>query len=223
MRRCHLLALFMVSCASRTTPVVTSSKVPIQPTFLAQPSPTTVPVSVETEKPKVEPLARKIARRRILLVGDSEACAVAPQVKNVKLPTDTVDVSCEGGTVIQQWGFGGKFKAALSRHPKPDAVLIFLGTNHYWQKKVPPVDQILSQIKDSNCVWVGNTAVHGKSWEINGLIRDAVSSRCDYFDTEAANIPLWDGVHPDATGALLWLQKVWPTIPLKYESEPGNE
>jgi len=197
---------------------------------LAQPSP---PVAIGTNVPFVEETKelepalppRKIAKRRILIIGDSEACAVAPVVKLAKLPTDAVDVDCKGGTVVQYWGVGGNFRAALSRHPKPDVVLIFLGTNHYWQEKVPAVDPVLNIIKDRGfqCVWVGNTAVHGKSWEINGLIRAAVSPTCDYFDTEAANIPLYDGVHPNAEAALLWLQKVWPTIPLKYEEEETQD
>ncbi len=181
------------------------------------------PEAVVVEEPQAvpEPLPKVIAKRTILIIGDSEACAIASSVKKAKLPTDTVYVDCKGGTVVQYWGAGGNFRAALSRHPKPDVVLVFLGTNHYWQKETPPVEPILKIIRDRGfqCVWVGPTAVHKKNWLMNGLIRDAVTPTCDFFDTEAANIPLWDGVHPDEKGALVWLQKVWPLIPMKYEEE----
>ena len=161
----------------------------------------------------------RIAKRKILIIGDSEACAVQWQVKNVKLPTDTVDVECKGGTVVQYWGAQGNMQRALARHPGTDTVVIFLGTNHYGQTATPPVAPILDLIKQRGlkCVWVGNTAVNGKRWKINDLLRSAVTPTCSYFDTEAAAIPLPDGVHPDGTGALRWLRLVWPTIPMKYE------
>lgn len=217
-----IVSLLAISCSVRSAPLVLAPTPPAPP---SPPVPVTVSVTPDEEQKMVEPeptpVPRKIAKRRILIIGDSEACAVAPVVKKAKLPTDTVDVDCKGGTVVQYWGLGGNFRAALSRHPRPDVVLVFLGTNHYWQAKTPPVKPVLDLIRDRGlqCVWVGNTAVHGKQWQINGLIRNAVSPPCDYFDTEAAGIPLYDGVHPDAKAALLWLQKVWPMIPLKYEKE----
>lgn len=163
--------------------------------------------------------------RHILIVGDSEACAVAPYAQKVAdevdkengWPKDKVDVDCKGGTVVQYWGAGGHLKLALQRHPNPDDVLVFLGTNHYWQKAAPPTATVTDLLKGTNCVWVGNTAVKGHKWPINQLIRDSVTPQCTYFDTEAADIPLWDGVHPDRTGAVKWLRLVWPTIPPKYE------
>lgn len=160
-----------------------------------------------------------IAPRKVLIIGDSEACAVQWQVKNAKLPTDQVDVECKGGTVVQYWGASGNMKRALDRHPGTDVVVIFLGTNHYGQTVTPPVAPILSLVKERGlkCVWVGNTAVNGKKWKINDLLRMAVTPTCSYFDTEAAGIPLPDGVHPDGTGALKWLRLVWPTIPMKHE------
>lgn len=161
----------------------------------------------------------KPASRKILIIGDSEACAVQWQVKNAKLPTDDVSVECKGGTVVQYWGAGGNMKRALDKHPGTDVVVIFLGTNHYGQTVTPPVAPILDLVKSRGlkCVWVGNTAVNGRKWKINDLLRSAVTPTCSYFDTEAAAIPLPDGVHPDGTGALKWLRLVWPTIPMKYE------
>lgn len=205
-------------------------------TCYIQPSETTPPIAshdvvtmdaVPTPQPSAAPIVDaesapppKAASRHILIVGDSEACAVASQVKNAKLPTDTVDVDCKGGTVVQYWAAGGHFRSALARHPHPDAVLIFLGTNHYWnQNDTPDVKPILDLVQEQglSCVWVGNTAVKGKHWNINNLLRAAVTPACSYFDTEAADIPLADGVHPGPAAALKWLNAVWPMIPMKYE------
>jgi lysophospholipase L1-like esterase len=173
-------------------------------------------------------LVSKRLPRNVLIVGDSEACAVSSYINLKKLvatindednhhPHDVVNVDCKGGTVVQYWGAGGHMKLALQKYPHPDAVLVFLGTNHYWQDKVPPTQTVTDLLKDTNCVWVGNTAVHGKYWKINHLIYEAVTPQCSYFDTETADIPLADGVHPTPAGATKWIRAVWPMIPHKYE------
>lgn len=174
------------------------------------------------------PPPKKHAARKVLIVGDSEACAVSQYIDLRKLvaqindedglPHDHVDVACKGGTVVQYWGAGGNLKIALQKYPHPDAVLVFLGTNHYWQDKAPPTQTVTDQLKDTNCIWVGNTAVHGRYWKINHLIYEAVTPQCSYFDTETADIPLADGVHPTPAGATKWIRAVWPMIPPKYEA-----
>lgn len=152
--------------------------------------------------------------RRVLVVGDSEACAVAPYVRRVAPPTDDVAVECLQGTTVGYWGAQGHLAQALARHPRPDAVVVFLGTNHYWQAKAPDVVPVTAAIEatGASCTWVGNVAVAGRKWPIDGLMRAAVEPACTYYDTEAAGIPLVDGMHPTAEGALLWLRAVWPTI-----------
>lgn len=167
------------------------------------------------------------AGRHILIVGDSEACAVGTYVKDVvkqinssaNQPEDIVDIECKVGTTVPYWT-AGKFHAALDKHPLSDTVLIFLGTNHYWnQRDTPDVTPILSTVSERglNCVWVGNTAVNGKHWNINNLLRFAVTPRCDYFDTEAAGISLVDGVHPSKSATIKWIKEVWKLIPVRYE------
>lgn len=183
----------------------------------------------------------KLVSRRVLIVGDSEACAVGYVVKDTvqkindeaKQPRDTVNVDCKGGTVVQYWADQGHLKQALVKHPSPDVVIVFLGTNHYWQTRgdgdagwpttlsmVRNATAIGKEIRVSgaSCVWVGNTAVKGRSWPVNVILREAVSpDLCTYFDTEAANIPLADGVHPTTAGAVKWLRAVWQVLPPKYE------
>lgn len=186
--------------------------------------------AVSAEPPIVIPTKHFVpASRRILVVGDSEACAVKPHVNDVfteqdqlhRLPVDTVDVECKSGTTVPYWGAQGHLKEALKKHPHPDTVIVFLGTNHYGQNKAPDVSVVLDGIEDAGaqCVWVGNTAVNGKRWQINKLMHDAVMPRCKYFDTEAANIPLADNAHPTVQGAIKWLRLVWAVVPLKFEEE----
>jgi hypothetical protein len=177
------------------------------------------------------------ASRRVLVVGDSEACRVGVWIKETvkaindenREPLDDVHVVCKGGTVIQYWGDGGHLASALQEYPNPDDVLVFLGTNHYWVQQIPQASRVTNQLtlpmiqavtgqlQSTNCIWVGNTAFRGHHWAVNGLIRDAVTPQCSYFDTEAANIPLEDEAHPGHAGAVKWLRLVWKTIPPKYE------
>jgi len=187
-------------------------------------------VATSAEPPAVVPTRRFVpVSRRILIIGDSEACAVKHYVNDVfkeedklhHMPNDTIDVECKVSTTVPYWGAQGHLKEALQKHPNPNVVVVFLGTNHYSQNKSPDVSVVLDGIENSGaqCVWVGNTAVNGKRWQINNLIRDAVSERCKYFDTEAANIPLADNAHPTVPGAIKWLRLVWGVVPLKFEEE----
>jgi len=163
--------------------------------------------------------------RHVLIVGDSEACAVGSFAQGVAdavddeldLPHDTVRVVCKKSTTVQYWGAAGKFRDALLGY-STDAVLIFLGTNHYRSAAVLPIKPITDLVSEHGlgCVWVGNVAVNGKHWPINDVLKVEVVPTCTYFDTEAAAIPLWDGVHPRKTGAEKWLRLIWPLIPVKY-------
>lgn len=203
----------------------------IQPTQRSVPVVDTKPPVITITEPRVIEVppvvtVQKKVSRHVLVIGDSEACAVNLYIrKTVKeineaahKPLDVVDVACKGGTVVQYWGEQGHFREALKKYPNPDAVVIFLGTNHYWQGTRPPVETILNQIQaPTSCVWVGNTAVKGKRWKINNILREAVQPTCSYFDTEAAGIELPDGVHPSGAGAIKWLKGIWPMIPPKYE------
>lgn len=194
------------------------------------PSPTHVPKVAETPglvrlpvtlDPVVITVAglKRAAHRHVLIIGDSEACAVVPYVRRVAEPGDVIDSDCKKGSHVQDWA-SGRLTADLDRFSVVDDVVIFLGTNHYEnQVDTPPVGPILDTIKQRNlgCVWVGNTAVHGRRWHVNEALQRVVSPTCDYFDTEAADIPLVDGIHPTQSGAVKWLSAVWPMIETKYE------
>jgi hypothetical protein len=156
-----------------------------------------------------------VPRRHILIVGDSEACRVGWFVNKVKLPTDDVSVECKESTQVKWWA-DGRFAEALNRHPDTDAVLIFLGTNNFHDQAPPDVAPIINVVENKGiaCIWVGNVAVRGKTWPINGLLHGVVSpTRCSYFDTEAAGITLDDGIHPGQSASVKWLKAIWPLIP----------
>lgn len=147
-----------------------------------------------------------------LVVGDSEAGFASRRFKEVKLSNETIHLEAKGGTTIQYWT-NGAFHKALAAHPQTDTVIIFLGTNNVWSAVLPEVSPILNEIKNKNikCIWVGPTAVHGKKWKINQLLKVAVSETCTYIDTETLDIPLEDGIHPTWGGILKWLKIIWAT------------
>lgn len=162
-----------------------------------------------------------------MIIGDSEACAVglvADQVaqewaRKRGQPKDDVAVECKGGTTIPYWNNLHAY-FALQAHPNADVVLVFLGTNHFWQKQLPSPQPILDLIlkRGASCVWVGNVAVGGKAWPIiNQALEAAVTPQCKYFNSEQEPIKLWDGYHPHADDAKRWLSDVWDVIPPKYE------
>ena len=225
MKRYIILALFLTGCVR--CPTATSERAPA-PQIVDSVTPHDVVKMDEVDAPPPTiTLPKKVAARNVLIIGDSEACAVAPVAKEVArewaekkgYPIDNVAVECKGGTVIQYWAAGQHAKLALGTHPKTDTLLVFLGTNHYWQKTlVGDPTQILDLVKANKlqCTWVGNVAVKGKKWAVNDQVKQAVTPTCNYFDSEEEQIKLHDGVHPDRANAKKWLSDVWETIPLKY-------
>lgn len=166
--------------------------------------------------------------RNVIIVGDSEACAVKHDVQAITdkiadsngLPHDKIIVGCKVGSRIPFWDV--HVRDVIDQHDRPDVVLVFLGTNHYDEVGEQPVKPILDYIEltGADCVWVGNTSVRGKRWKVNEVIKASVESRCKYFDTEAANIPLVDGIHPTSAGVVKWIEEIWPLIPPEYEATP---
>lgn len=160
-----------------------------------------------------------LSPRNVLIVGDSEACAVGSYAKQVAKEygiSDAVAIECKTSSTIGYWS-NGNFERVLARHPKTEVVLVFLGTNHYSSIVPPRTQKLLSIINEKSlqCVWVGPVAVHGKSWPINEFLKQSVADTCSYFDTENANIELRDGVHPTQESAKKWLEQVWNVIPHK--------
>jgi hypothetical protein len=171
------------------------------------------------------PVSADPPKRHVLVVGDSEACRVGWSVNAAKLPDDDVSVECKVSTRVRDWAQGGLLVAALEKHPETDTVVVFLGTNDCYDQTVPDVQPILHLVTEQgvSCVWVGNVAVRGRRWPVNGMLHAAVTPTCQYFDTEAANIPLADGIHPTWRGAITWLRKVWLLVPPKpgVACDPG--
>ena len=150
--------------------------------------------------------------KQILLVGDSQVLYAKWYMARagVQKPNETLFYDSHPGTTILTWN--RIFVREMSKFPKMDEVLIFLGTNNNNFTYLQPLDNILGEVKRENvkCVWVGGTEVyHHHHPIINNLIRNAVSPTCQFFDTEAAGIDLIDGVHPSPEGAKKWLKLIW--------------
>lgn len=146
-----------------------------------------------------------------VIVGDSEACAAGSVTKEVLRElgrNDPVLFSCRSGSTIQWWD--KHIQEVFKTHGKTDVVIVFLGTNHYLQDRLPDMRRLLNEIKDNSkhCVWVGNFAVQGKKWPINNMLKNTTSHVCDYYDAERAPIKLWDGIHPDVANAKLLVKDI---------------
>lgn len=171
----------------------------------------------------------QLLSRHVLVVGDSAACRVGRNARSVVAafndsnaqPRDVVDVECQESTRVEHWA-SGRFKRALDSRNDLDAVVVFLGTSHVRDASTPDVGPLLDAVKRRGiaCVWVGNTAVNGRSWPMNDMMRRAVSSTCTYFDTERADVELVDNVHPTLASAASWFTAVWRTLPQKHDKEP---
>lgn len=211
-----LVALGLSSLAVVTCQPPVDPGRPVEETVVA-----VVPVPDAAETSETTETTRESVRlaRHVLVVGDSEACAVSTHVTGVaRSAGDDADFVCKSSTTVQYWS-AGPLTRALDARPHVDTVVVFLGTNHYLDAIAPPVGPILEEFRSRGltCVWVGNTPVMGKPWKVNGLLRDAVSGSCTYFDTEAFGPVLRDGVHPTPASARLWLDAVWRVIPQKFE------
>lgn len=224
----YLLSL-VVGCNSRHAPTHGPSATPTHDVVTMGAVQTPTPLSQSTATEDVMPELSKVRMsRNVLIIGDSEACAVSPVAKEVareyavrtNSPVDDVIVECKGGTVVSYWAQGMHAQYVLNAHPKIDTLLVFLGTNHYRQKPLnadpkPILDLVTS--RGLQCVWVGNVAIKGRKWPINAEMRALVTPTCSYFNAEEEPIQLCDGTHPDRANAKVLLGHVWETIPIKYE------
>lgn len=203
-----------------TTLAVLTCQPALEPGLSTDDAPhTVVPVTTSTPVIPGDTPVRVQSPRQVLVVGDSEACAVSAYVRLVARDAgDAADVECRSSTTVQYWS-SGRLARELDARPHVDTVVVFLGTNHYLDTSLPPVMPMLQQLESRGltCVWVGNTLVKGRHRKINLLLREAVSPTCTYFDTEAFGVELRDGVHPTPAAAERWIRAVWSTIPVRYE------
>lgn len=157
---------------------------------------------------------------RILLIGDSEAGAVAPYLSSVQRPDDVVHTVYLVGSRIEAWSSGAQKPVLLQALASyaPDVVIVFLGTNHYSDSVAPPVASLLSVLQaaapNASVLWVGPTSVQGKTWPVDTwLAQETAAAGVPYVDVEALGIPLRDGIHPTADGAKQLLQAIWARLP----------
>jgi lysophospholipase L1-like esterase len=142
------------------------------------------------------------------IAGDSEAGATHAALK-AELSTGTQTVlTYEVSSRIEKWA-AGKMQASKPAR-KVDYVIVFLGTNNYYDANLPSVDGVLQVVRSTGarCVWVGPPKVNGKPWKLNADLRKAVESVCVYVDSQQVAIELHDGIHPSPKGAQVWARKI---------------
>lgn len=208
------LALVLAACRVPSEP---SSEPVFEPSTTNMSTALSVTTSVNVSS--LESPEPQVLSRYVLIVGDSQACAVSSHMKEMADSSgDKADIVCKPSTTVQYWT-SDRLNNELERRANVDTLVVFLGTNHYLDVSTPPVGSILDVVRSRHltCVWVGNTAVRGKHRQINSLLHDAVTPTCSYFDTEAYNLRLRDGVHPTFDSARRWAQAVWNSIPVRYD------
>ncbi len=142
------------------------------------------------------------------IAGDSEAGATYGALKS-ELPTGSQTVlTYEVSSRIEKWSSGKMLASRPAR--KVDHVIVFLGTNNYYDSKLPSVDGVLQVVRSTGakCTWVGPPKVNGRSWKLNGELKAAVEPLCKYVDSQQIPIQLRDGIHPSPQGAQVWARKI---------------
>lgn len=155
------------------------------------------------------------AHQNILLIGDSQVRFLSWYWgrANVQRPNETVWFDSKPGTTILTWNH--IFIREMKKYPDVDVVLIFLGTNNFNFPFLQEHQNILNEVQRRKimCLWIGPSNVRWpgiRNLHMTGpSLKAAVSPTCTYFDTEAADIELVDGIHPSLIGAKKWLQLIW--------------
>lgn len=177
---------------------------------------------------------------RILLIGDSMAQGLGPQVKalatDVKLPYLGYGIP---GTRIEQWASSAWLDQALVDF-QPTIALVSLGTNDayeqradLWASKRPAVDALLQKLarfsnrysNDSpdlvyglgaETIWIGPPtlpAVQGGMTLDSAFLAELADGVPNYFDSTTLDIPRGpDNLHPTVKGFAGWAGGVWQSL-----------
>lgn len=142
------------------------------------------------------------------IVGDSEAGATSAALKEALPSGSKIDLTFEVSSRIEKWAAG---KMANARPAgRIDVVIVFLGTNNYYDQTLPSPEGILKVIRSTGakCIWVGPPKVNNRSWKLNNELRQAVEPTCKFVDSQQIPIALRDGIHPTPNGARTWARKI---------------
>lgn len=210
-----ILTTLLSSCVLHSEPTNKTVQYAEEPCFLCEQS------WAQPEQPSTEPVF-VVRSRNVLIVGDSEACAVGNVAQRTSDEVGwghVIDTSCKSGSTIQDWS-GNRIDTTLKNHDRSDAVIVFLGGNNVHNENTAGAETIVQKITAhrSSCVWVGNARLFDKTWRINSSLKEVVeASGCRYLDSELLNLKLVDKMHPDVESAKLWFKSAIALVPVLYE------
>jgi len=172
-------------------------------------------IRVITAHPKLR------ADSRILLIGDSLAQGLNPQLK--ALARDE-RVTYEGrgisGSRIDQWAKNPWLDQTLASY-QPTLILVSLGTNDaymqgdVWERQRPALERLLDKLEASGAevVWITppTLPVVHNGMRVDAGFLDTLSREApNVFDSTALNIPRGpDGLHPNVAGLAGWAGALW--------------
>lgn len=142
------------------------------------------------------------------IAGDSEAGATHAALRSALPPGSQTVLTYEVSSRIEKWA-GGKMAASKPAR-KVDRIIVFLGTNNYYDSKLPSVEGVLRVVRSTGakCIWVGPPKVNNRPWKLNNDLKSAVEPLCTYVDSQQLAIELRDGIHPTDKGAQEWARKI---------------
>lgn len=143
-------------------------------------------------------------RCKVNIIGDSQVGNIISYARS--------DAKKHDWQLSSSWVSGVSIRYWIPKYKKigAEVTIVMLGSNDVDGK--PTAEKLASQI-EGQCIWVGPTNVYGRGNRVNQLIKNSVSDRCMWLDSQ--DIPLTDKIHPTIKGREIWWGRISALISKK--------
>jgi hypothetical protein len=127
----------------------------------------------------------------LTVIGDSQGGIVTPYLRKDYIVIDEhKDGARVSGTCSKNLNLNGEI------------AIIFLGSNHYDDNRVPDVSCVLKMVDNTKkCIWVGPPQIRGHKWAHENELKNQVQNTCVYISTQdITDLP--DGIHFGKSGII---------------------
>lgn len=183
--------------------------------YVGRKTSTATPTPPQSQPPAELPRC-PAAGTRVLLIGDSFAEGLAPQLKSLSAGC-SIPYASDGrrGTHASQWQRDSWLGPALAS-VSPNVVLVSLGGNDFQNNPATlqvDIDTIAQKIKQAGArlLWIEPLKLPIEDTAgVQDMWRAAVAPG-DWFDSSGIDVPrASDGIHTGAAGYKLWAERIWP-------------